>query len=1076
MKQILIVSCLFTSIISHSQDRGKDTKLLDSLINKKEFVKADAVLKSTISKLTAKKDYYYLADWVFYVGKLKLEQNQNKVVATKAVTDFINLVSKATDSAKVLRQIQMTTSTFYQMIGEYQNAYDANINALNFTKKWKEAKGEDFGIIENNLSTFSNFLGNIQEGKLHAQKAMQYFESDPKSDPKNLYNSYNSLAVSMWKVSKVDSALYYYKKYETLLNTLEKTPENIFGQAYLQNNMAAIYSSQGNLEQGLKAMETTINCLNTFINSDVSAKRKEQARTFRFNAIENYALLTKQSGDYQKALDLYLFNYKEEQKNLGANHALLFETKIKLGQIYLDLNNYDKANYYLDDAILQISNTEGDNYLYDADAHFAKAMVCNALKNTKEAKQNFEAAERLYELGLEGSYDDVYMSMIETASHFYAKNNERERALQMSEKAYDYIKKNQGVTSSFEIQQTLNLGEIYYELEDYQTALQKSETTINLLKTTLPTQTKQKDSTVIYKYYPSAVLLNTKANYQLHPKKEVTFLKQQLEELDSTITIIEQQKSHLGDDTNISVLIEVSTPVFEFAKKLSMELYELTKDKKYLNKVISLNESVLYNKIRSQLNSRASMAFRDVPETVLEKEKSIKKAMSEALTSETQMDTYFKLETDWKAYLADLKSNYPNYYKLKFAPITKSLKNIEAKVPTNTTIVRYTYIDNQLYAIVISKENMQSFKLNQEHVTENIAKFQNASTLFDNQFESLSTLYNQLWKPFEAAITTKNVIIIPDRDLFNLSFEMLTPKPISSYKDMATNSLLSKYIISYNYSLFLIDKGSKITDYKNNFVAFAPEFNDKMKQNYKVEIKDSMSIDKTYLTLLPQPFTKSLAQSSTRLFKGTSFLNEKSTKHIFENAAKEHKIIHIGTHAESNNVSPELSRLVFAKSADSLDSDDNYLYTYEIYNTNLSSNLAILTACETGKPSYQAGEGMISLANAFNYAGSESILTSLWKIDEQSSAKIVDLFYNNIKKGFPKDKALQQAKLTYISKAEGRTINPEYWAGLVLIGNTTPIQMTSSPNLVYWVFGILLLVFTIFIYRRTVLKKQRQTH
>ena len=64
----------------------------------------------------------------------------------------------------------------------------------------------------------------------------------------------------------------------------------------------------------------------------------------------------------------------------------------------------------------------------------------------------------------------------------------------------------------------------------------------------------------------------------------------------------------------------------------------------------------------------------------------------------------------------------------------------------------------------------------------------------------------------------------------------------------------------------------------------------------------------------------------------------------------------------------------------------------------MSSNLAILTACETGKPTYQAGEGMISLAHAFNYAGSESILTSLWKIDEQSSAVIIESFYKYLKK------------------------------------------------------------------------------
>ena len=312
--------------------------------------------------------------------------------------------------------------------------------------------------------------------------------------------------------------------------------------------------------------------------------------------------------------------------------------------------------------------------------------------------------------------------------------------------------------------------------------------------------------------------------------------------------------------------------------------------------------------------------------------------------------------------------------------------------------------------------------------------------------------------------------MIPDRDLFNLSFEILTPKLISNYKDLATNSLLSKHVISYNYSLFLIDKESKTIGYKDNFVAFVPEFNDKMKSDYQISVKDSVYLDKTYLTLLSQPFTKDLAQQSAKLFKGISFLNEKSTEKLFKNSAKEHKIIHIGTHAESNNITPELSRLVFAKSTGTSSSEDNYLYTYEIYNANLSSNLAILTACETGKPTYQAGEGMISLAHAFNYAGSESILTSLWKIDEQSSARIVASFYKYLKKGWSKDKALQQAKLDYIATAEGRTLHPHYWAGLVLIGDPSPIAFHSELNFMYWIIGIIGILAAFYLFHKKNLK------
>nr|WP_246454817.1 CHAT domain-containing protein [Hyunsoonleella aquatilis] len=333
------------------------------------------------------------------------------------------------------------------------------------------------------------------------------------------------------------------------------------------------------------------------------------------------------------------------------------------------------------------------------------------------------------------------------------------------------------------------------------------------------------------------------------------------------------------------------------------------------------------------------------------------------------------------------------------------------------------------------------------------------SQLIENQSHLLKTndllfdLYKVLWKPFANEITTKNIIIIPDGDLYNLSFETLTPTKIESFKELSTNSLLAKHNISYNYSLYLIEQSENTTNYKNSFIAFAPEFNDKMKETYKLAITDSINLDKTYLTLLQQPFNVDLAKAYADVFDGNYFLNENSTERVFKKNASEHKIIHIGTHAESNNISPELSRLLFAKNI-SDKNEDGSLYAYEIYDTSLNSNLAILTACETGKPSYQAGEGMISLAHAFNYAGSESILTSLWKVDERSTSEIIELFYKNIDEGKPKNEALRLAKLDYIKNTEGRTVAPKFWAGLVLMGDVSPIEISNTTTPWKWLIFI----------------------
>jgi CHAT domain-containing protein len=495
----------------------------------------------------------------------------------------------------------------------------------------------------------------------------------------------------------------------------------------------------------------------------------------------------------------------------------------------------------------------------------------------------------------------------------------------------------------------------------------------------------------------------------------------------------------------------------------------MTKDEVYLDKMIALHESSIYNRIRSRLNLRGDVAFQHIPNEVVSRENTLKEKMVTSLndSENSSIAPFFEASENWEQFLDSLKQNYPKYYKMRYATLEEPINDLQQKIPVNTTVVRYIFIENELYAFVVSPSIKKLIKLNYSTVKNHIQKLQNDEFSVEKMRPLLYELYRALWFPLEKYVHTKKVVIVPDRELFNLSFETLTTKPMKNFQEMATISLLAKYDISYNFSLLLYKDKGKVADYSSEFIAFAPGFNKKMKEEYKLTIKDSVALDKTYLRLLPQPFSEDLVKQYAKVFDGNFFINENASKELFINRAKEHKIIHIGTHAESNNISPELSRLIFAKKIDAEENyDQNSLYSYEIYNIDLSSNLAILTACETGKPTYQAGEGMISLAHAFNYAGSESILTSLWEIDEESSAKIVKLFYDNLSLGMPKDEALRKAKLSYIATAEGRTVAPQYWAGLVLIGDTAPIDLNNDVAWWWYVLaGVVALALLFFIIR-----------
>jgi CHAT domain-containing protein len=100
---------------------------------------------------------------------------------------------------------------------------------------------------------------------------------------------------------------------------------------------------------------------------------------------------------------------------------------------------------------------------------------------------------------------------------------------------------------------------------------------------------------------------------------------------------------------------------------------------------------------------------------------------------------------------------------------------------------------------------------------------------------------------------------------------------------------------------------------------------------------------------------------------------------------------------------------------------------------------------------------MVSLAHAFNYAGSNSILTALWEIDENSSSKITEYFIQLLRKGFATDEALQLAKIKNLEETNGRTLASVYRAGLIIMGEPAGISFPASSNKWFWITGILIL-------------------
>ena len=108
------------------------------------------------------------------------------------------------------------------------------------------------------------------------------------------------------------------------------------------------------------------------------------------------------------------------------------------------------------------------------------------------------------------------------------------------------------------------------------------------------------------------------------------------------------------------------------------------------------------------------------------------------------------------------------------------------------------------------------------------------------------------------------------------------------------------------------------------------------------------------------------------------------------------------------------------------------MQVYEVFNLKLNADLAVLSACETGLGKDVRGEGLVGLTHSFLYAGTPSVMVSLWNVQDRSTADLMVKFYQQLNRAQDKSAALQQAKLRLIQQSQ--YAHPYYWAPFILIG------------------------------------------
>jgi CHAT domain-containing protein len=426
------------------------------------------------------------------------------------------------------------------------------------------------------------------------------------------------------------------------------------------------------------------------------------------------------------------------------------------------------------------------------------------------------------------------------------------------------------------------------------------------------------------------------------------------------------------------------------------------------------------------------LATAETSATVLEKEiDQLEKAIS-LMTSETVSEKMMEREIKWDEIQKSMTSEQALIELIRFRKY-----DLKTFVENNTDRVRFGFADSALYAALItSSETVNAPQLvllrdgnNME--TRFLSYYRNTLTYYVEDKNS----YVSYWKPFEQYLTNKkNVYLSGDGVYHRLNLNTLRQPETGEY-------LLQRYDIHYllNPGQFVQEK-TATTSAKKAVLIGNPYFD--------ASIENISEFDK----FQPLPGSEKEVARINDVLKTQGW----TTRLLLQKAATEKSVkevrspdlLHIATHGffsvdkvklneEAKKDFLFYSGLVFAGANKNiaeekgLSEDDGILTAFEVMNLDLSStDLVVLSACETGLGKIENGEGVYGLQRSFLQAGARNIMISLWKVDDTLTQELMVQFYKNVFKGQSVRAALKQAQLDQVKKGH----NPFGWGGFVVVG------------------------------------------
>ena len=948
----------------------------------------------------------------------------------------------------------------------------------------------------NSVQEYSQLFIQAENLRKHGNfyRSIELFENSLKlakknKDEKKQCEIFQELGILFWNIGKIDDSADKFKqaqfiaKKENLKNALEKSNSaleiyNLYnqGKAFrlskeyeksIDNFEKAIYLARkiGSRDHELKCLR-----LLSFVYEDQNKLKEfkelndeavKMARSINHKIEEarcliNIGIYHYKLNNYSEALD----NYEKAIDVTKTVGNKFYESYClnNMGAIYQSLGDYEKALDYLSRA-LEIDKESGEDISMVLNnmgtTTRIKGLLSNKIEDFQEAKRYFEEC---LELTRQTGDENTEVRALNNIGTIYADlgNLTQESlyyhdALKFFQSSYE---KAVTIRNYESMSQTLNnIAIVHFNLENYEDSTKYFQSAIDLALEIRGDQ-------ILWEAYLGFAKVYEKQKDYSKAMENYRASIETTERIRSTIMLEQLKAKFLGTDKRIEA--------YHCLINLFVRLYHEKHDKEYALEAFDYLERA---KARSFLDSlelsKIDISYGADPE-LLSREKELmnnitdiySKLLAAELTSEQRNNLHEELkayEDESNALQREIRQKSPSYASLRYPQIISLEEAQKSLLDSKTAFFAYLIGAENSYAFTITKNDLKIFPIPSiDSIQNQVTEYLKTITDKDNQYFQLGNeLFNQLVFP-GLSNNIKNIIFMPDDILHILPFEtLITSKEGNDW-------LIKDYKIAYAPSISSL---REIAERKNSnrhkprmdLLAFGdPDFGTLETDENGRDIFQVFFSSRSFgfFRLEFSGLEISRISSLFKTKKRTVFQRkEASEEQLKSNDLDNYKIIHFATHSIIDERRPLRSSIVLRLDKDP--EEDGFLQMREVYNIKLNADLVTLSSCQTGLGELLRGEGIEGINRAFFYAGSSSILMSLWPVNDEASCQLMERFYTHLCSSNSIMDALRKAKLEMIESDV--LSHPYYWAGFIASGKADEIIFPKYSSKIL-IIGIVLLV------------------